>query len=71
MLPKANLDLYNHAVEMCQKAWKPPTWKSDKYKRKLGFMLQSYFGKSVWTLKDLDDAQMLFIMNKANERTAI
>jgi hypothetical protein len=68
MEPKGNLDLYNHAVQMCKEAFKKKVWNGDKYKRKLGFLLQGNFGRDVWTLKDLDDSQLLTIMKKAHDR---
>jgi hypothetical protein len=68
MEPKGNLDLYNHATELCKLAWKKSSWNGEKYKKKLGFLLQGHFGKDVWTLKDLDDEQLLVILKKAHDR---
>jgi hypothetical protein len=68
MEPRGNKDLYEHAQEMCKDAWKRASWNREKWSKKLGFMLLGNFGDGVWTLKDLDDAQLLFIMGKANER---
>jgi hypothetical protein len=74
MDPRGNKDLYEHAVEMCREAWSgkgktlPSKRRKEKREKSLGFILQHFFGKSVWTLKDLDDAQLLFIMKEADIR---
>lgn len=59
--PKGNADLYATIVDMHKAAYKKDSWNGAKYKKSTGHMLQQIFGKKVWTLKDLDDYQLLEI----------
>ena len=66
--PKGNPDLYEHAKEMVKEAYKKPQWNGERWKKALGHCLQSMFEtRSVWTLKDLTDEQLLLIMGKAHK----
>ena len=68
MEPKGNKDLYEHAKEMMKEAYKKPKHNGKRYDKMLGHLLQSLFqSKDVWTLKDLDDAQLLKLMGQADE----
>ena len=63
--PKGNPALYKKAVDLHQKAYQKEVWNKEKYGKKTGYMLQMIFGKGVWTLKDLDDVQLLRIIELA------
>lgn len=67
MQPKGNPDLYRHATDMMKEAYKKPKHNGEKHKKHVGHILQSQFGRKVWTLKDLDDAQLLQIMGQSNK----
>ncbi len=58
MLPKGSSELYKKAVELHKLAYKKDHWNKEKYQKRLGHMLQNLYGKSVWTLKDLNDTQL-------------
>jgi hypothetical protein len=68
MPPKGSPELYQKAVELHKIAYKRPSWNGEKYKKKLGHMLQMVFGKSVWTFKDLSDGQLEVIINYAEAK---
>lgn len=68
MPPKGNIDLYNKAVEEHKRVFKKAIWNGEKYKKKTGHMLQSLFGKKVWTLKDLDDRQLKIIIDICSKK---
>lgn len=67
MEPIGNMDLYNHAQEMMEEAYKKDIWSKKRWEKKLGHLLQNVFNKKdIWTLKDLDDYRLLKIMEMAD-----
>lgn len=62
MPPKGSPKLYKKACELHKRVFNKAIWNKDKYKVKTGHMLQSLYGRSVWTLKDLNDNELLKII---------
>jgi hypothetical protein len=65
MPPKGSLELYEKAAEIHKLAYKKGGMNSERYKKRMGYMLQNLFGKEVWTLKDLNDAQLKAVIGLA------
>jgi hypothetical protein len=61
-------ELMKNAEAIIQKRWGEMPKK--KLSRKVGFYLQSHFGKGVWMLKDLDEGQLGEVIKQQNNRLA-
>ncbi len=68
MQPRGSVELYSKAADIHKKAYKRLSWNGEKYKLKTGHMLQKLFGKSVWTLKDLNDDELLKIIDFSEKK---
>ena len=68
MPPKGSPELYAQAVEIHKKAFKKEQWNREKYQKSTGHILQSIFGKAVWTLKDLDDTGLNHVIKWAEHK---
>lgn len=61
--PKEPIEI---AKDLMKLAW--PNKTSKWYKRKFGFWLQAHFGRTVWTLKDLSEDQMIQAITALNNK---
>jgi hypothetical protein len=74
MRRKGKKALYEHARDMWEEylggKFKnlPSQRRKEKQDIHLGYLLQHHFGNSVWTLKNLDDTQLLQIMGIWHEK---
>ncbi len=66
--PKGDPALYEKAVRLHKEAYKKEAWDSAKYSKKVGFHLRGIFRDNVWTLKDLNNTELLKIIELSVEK---